>query len=286
MKYYLFNVFLIITFFINLSFFILPAKGFSQDNNINGKNLSFKGVTEAVNEATLSASVDGTIKEILVKEGDWVKKDDPVIRLYRREQELEVNLRYKIWKSKAALNAARVEENNLKELYKSSKMLYEKTHSVSKEELTRLKVRSEQSHFKRLELEIREEQERIQYELSKEQLSKRILYAPFQGIISHIFLQAGERSKINQQLIKLVNPKVCYFKSNVEEKYAYNLKPGNEVNLYIQAGKKKLKKKGKIVFVSPVVDPASSLMKVKVIFENTDQLIRPGVSGTMILPNQ
>ncbi|KPA18803.1 Secretion protein HlyD [Candidatus Magnetomorum sp. HK-1] len=289
MKTFFYKIsFLLIICIVLTLFFIFPNKGFTLDQNIipDDQSLSFKGVTEPVNEAILSSSVDGTIKEILVKEGDWVQKGDPVIRLYRREQEMEVTLRFKIWKSKAALNAAQTEEKNLQELYKSSKQLYEKNHSVSKEELTRLKVRSEQSHFKRMELEIREEQERIQYELAKEQLSKRILYAPFQGIVTHIFLQAGERSKSNQQLIKLVNPKVCYFKCNAEERFAYTLKPGNKVTLYIQAGKKDIKKTGEVIFVSPVVDPASGLMKIKVIFENKDQLIRPGISGKMILPRQ
>ena len=36
---------------------------------------------------------------------------------------------------------------------------------------------------------------------------------------------------------------------------------------------------GKIVFISPVVDPASGLQKVKVLFDNAEGKIRPGVSG-------
>jgi hypothetical protein len=55
------------------------------------------------------------------------------------------------------------------------------------------------------------------------------------------------------------------------------------VLLHIQVGKKILKKNGKVIFISPVVDPASGLLKVKVEFENKNLLVRPGVSGKMIL---
>ena len=244
----------------------------------------FKGVTEPVNEAVLSASVDGTIKEILVKEGDWVQESDPVIRFYRREQELEVTLRYKMWKSKSAIDAAKVEADNIRSLYEASKQLFEKNHSVSKEELTRLKIRYDQAKFKQIELEIKEEQERIQYEIAKEQLSKRILYAPFHGVVTNIYTHAAERSKSNQQLIKLVNPKICYFKCNVEEGFAEKIRTGQTVELHIQSGKATIKRQGEIIFVSPVVDPASGLLKVKVMFENKDLSIRPGISGSMIIP--
>ena len=39
----------------------------------------------------------------------------------------------------------------------------------------------------------------------------------------------------------------------------------------------------KIEFISPVVDPASNLREVKVVFRNPDGKIQPGVNGEMIL---
>jgi len=243
----------------------------------------FKGVTEPVNEAIISAPVDGTIKEILVKEGDWVNKGDPLIRLYRREQELEVALRYKLWQNKSSLKAAKIKEKNILELYTASRILFEKNHSVSKEELTRLKIQYDQSQLKRIELEIREEQERIQYEIAKEQLAKRVLNAPIDAVITKIYYQKGERSKANQQLIKLVNPKHCYFNCNIEERYAHLLTQGKKVQLQIQTGKTTQTKTGEIVFVAPVVDPASGLMKIKVFFDNSNLTIRPGISGQLMM---
>ena len=44
-------------------------------------------------------------------------------------------------------------------------------------------------------------------------------------------------------------------------------------------------KKGRIVFVCPVVDPASGLLKVKAVFDNQDEEIHLGVAGVMYLEN-
>jgi len=276
----LFRIYVLLLITTSVVFFTaLPAK----TQNTEEQSYSIKGVTEPVHRAILSSNVEGTVKSILFKEGDWVEKGDPIIKLDQHEQELKLSLQYNIWMSKAALDAAKVEEKNLLELYNSSKKIFEKNRSVSKDELTRLKNRYDQSHFKRIELETKEKQEQIQYNLVKEQLDKRILYASMKAIITNIYIHEGERCKANEKLVELVNPVICHFKCNIEERYAKNVVFGKKVLLKIQAGKSTVDKIGEIVFVSPVVDQASGLLKVKAQFNNQSLFIRPGVSGTMIL---
>ena len=40
---------------------------------------------------------------------------------------------------------------------------------------------------------------------------------------------------------------------------------------------------GTVVFVSPVVDPASGLLEVKAEFDNKEGEVRPGIAGVMLL---
>ena len=40
---------------------------------------------------------------------------------------------------------------------------------------------------------------------------------------------------------------------------------------------------GKVVFLSPVVDPASGLQKVKLLFDNADGKVRPGLAGKLFI---
>ncbi|MCL5098745.1 MAG: efflux RND transporter periplasmic adaptor subunit, partial [Candidatus Omnitrophica bacterium] len=75
----------------------------------------------------------------------------------------------------------------------------------------------------------------------------------------------------------------CYFVSHVEAKLGYPLKVDKKVRMEIECGSSTATVEGKICFVSPVVDPASNLMKVKVLFDNPEGKIRPGVAGKLFL---
>ena len=74
--------------------------------------------------------------------------------------------------------------------------------------------------------------------------------------------------------------------TNVEAKAGYGLKPSQNVKLEVDAGTSPATFTGSVFFVSPVVDPASGLMRVKVIFENLEARIRPGVAGRMYLEDR
>jgi multidrug efflux pump subunit AcrA (membrane-fusion protein) len=79
----------------------------------------------------------------------------------------------------------------------------------------------------------------------------------------------------------LVDTRRCYFICNVDARVGHTLRPNQTVALEIEAGSSVALLDGRVHFVSPVVDPASGLLKVKVVFENPDGQIRPGVSGQM-----
>lgn len=55
------------------------------------------------------------------------------------------------------------------------------------------------------------------------------------------------------------------------------------MKLEIETGLAPVAAAGKITYLSPVVDPASGLLKVKVLFDNPDNQIRPGVAGRILL---
>jgi multidrug efflux pump subunit AcrA (membrane-fusion protein) len=81
--------------------------------------------------------------------------------------------------------------------------------------------------------------------------------------------------------VRLVDTRQCYFISNLEARQSAGLRLGQEVRLEIEDGPSPLKTGGRIVFISPVVDPASGLQKVKVVFENAEGKVRPGLAGRM-----
>ncbi|MEA3416873.1 MAG: efflux RND transporter periplasmic adaptor subunit [Thermodesulfobacteriota bacterium] len=248
-----------------------------------GETISVSGITEPINDVTLSLDVSGAIRSIFFKEGALLKKGQAILEVDNRLENLEVKRRKLIWESKAEVNAALERVITLKSLLESTRVLYENTGSVSKEELDEKELDYKLALAEQERLEIAEERERVEHEMAVETLRKRTLFSPINGVIIELFLDLGETCEANQALVRVVNTSKCFFVCNIEERLGRELRMGQSVYIELQTGSKSLKKKGTIAFVSPVVDPASGLLEVKVQFDNSGGEIWPGVSGFMFL---
>jgi RND family efflux transporter MFP subunit len=215
------------------------------------------GLTEPIHDITLSSPVIGIVGARPVEEGAFVKKGQVLIELDKSLEELEVS------RKRLIQDLAKIEFDRTKTL--SDK----KAISVSREEMDK----------KQTEFSIAT----VEHELAKEQLRKRLLTAPIDGFVTEIFLEVGEGCETRQPVVRLVDTRRCYFIANVEAKLGHSLKTGQKLKLQIETGALPADVEGTISFVSPVVDPASGLMKVKLTFENPDAKIRPGVAGRMLV---
>ena len=101
-----------------------------------------------------------------------------------------------------------------------------------------------------------------------------------------LFLDEGETCQERQPLAQVVDTGRVLLVGNVEEAIGRTLRKGQVVDLKIKTGNDAVAKKGAVVFVSPVVDPASGLLEVKIEFDNPDGSVRPGVAGSLILRNR
>ena len=78
-------------------------------------------------------------------------------------------------------------------------------------------------------------------------------------------------------------PRQFYFTSNNDAKLAGGTKAGPKMKLEIESAALVLPVEGTIVYLAPVVDPASGLQRVKVLFDNAEGKIHPGVAGRIQL---
>lgn len=245
--------------------------------------LSISGITEPVKEVTLSMPVPGIISTIFFKEGAKVKKGQCILELEKRIEELEVERRKVVWKSEAELIAASERVATLKSLLESTRELFKSTRSVSEEDLEKSELEYKLAMGEQQRLEVVEKRERIEYEMALENLHKRSMRSPIQGTIIKLYMHEGESCEEHQPLVDMVDTSRCLLVCNAEEGIGRTLKKGQSVDLKIRAGSESIAKKGTIVFVSPVVDQASSLLEVKAEFDNKGGAVRPGVAGVMLL---
>lgn len=243
-----------------------------------------EGITEPLHDLVISASVPGTIAKTIVKEGDFVDSGAAILELEKRQEELEVERRRILSESKAELNAAAAQMELLKIDLEATRKLFETSKSVSKEQLLKKELEYKQAVAEHDKLQLAEAREKIEYDMALEQLRKRILTAPQSGYVVELMRKAGEDCKAQEPLVRLVDTRQCYFVANVEARAAAALAPGQKIKLDLPAGRQRLTVTGEVSFVSPVVDPASGLLKIKILFENPQGKIKPGVAGLMHLP--
>jgi len=225
---------------------------------VAGRAAEIAGITEPFFDVTLSASVSGTIGSRLVEEGALVKKGQVLIELEKKLEELDVVRRT------LAREMAQTEWERLKALAEKNAI------SVSREELDK----------KRTEFNIAS----VDLNLAQEQLRRRSLVSPIDGYITEILLEAGEGCEPRQPIVRVVETRRCYFVTNLDGKLGHTLAIGQQLRLSLDAGKSPVGVEGTVSFVSPVIDPASGLMKVKLVFDNADGKVRPGAAGRLLMP--
>jgi multidrug efflux system membrane fusion protein len=219
-----------------------------------------------------------------MREGDRVRKGDLILDLEKHKQQLEVERRKLIWNSKVEIESAALRVASLKSQLESSQRLFEQSKSVSGEELEKRRLEYELAVAEKKNLQSAEERQRLEYEFSLEELRQHSLRAPIEGVINKLFLNEGESCQANQPLVQIVDTGKGLFICTMEEPVGRLFKVGDNIDLTVRVGQDTVIKQGTVIFASPVVDSASSLMEIKAEFDNHDGLIRPGVSGWMLLP--
>ena len=246
--------------------------------------IKVSGLTEPLHDVVLSFEIDGKISKINFREGASIEKGATIIVLNKWLEELEVKRNRLIWESKVEVESAAERVKTLEKLYNSTVELFNTTGSVSKDEVEKLELEYKLAVAEHGRLVISEDREEIEYDMARAKLNKLILKSPISGVVSDLYLDEGESCESRQPMVRVVNTSRCLLVCNMESSLDVVLKTGQSVDLRIQVGSGHLSKKGKIIFVSPVVDPASGLYQVKAEFQNKNGQIKPGVEGLMLLP--
>ena len=255
---------------------LLPLMGW-------GQQWTPRGITEPYKDATLSATVSERVSAINRVEGEFVQAGTVILELDREEETLEVDRRQLIAESKAELTAAEQRLETLQLDLTATRQLYESTQSVSREELLQRELECKLAEAELEGLLIAEEREEIEYRIARVQLEKRLIRAPFDGVIVKIHPEVGENCTPQDPLIRIADTSKCRLIVLLEASVSRQVKEKMSVRIRIDGLSNPNILPGTVEFVSPVVDPSSGLREVKVLFDNDDGHVNPGMTGTLLL---
>jgi RND family efflux transporter MFP subunit len=215
------------------------------------------GITEPIKDVTMAFPLVGVVGARPLEEGAPVKRDQVLIELDKQLEELDVE------RKRLARDLAKSESDRLKSLAERNAI------SVSREEIDK----------KKGEYDIA----RLDHDLAIAILRRRQLLSPIEGRVARFFKDVGEKCEEQQPVVRVVDTRRCFLVANVEPALAHALQLEQEVALQVEAGATPIDLRGSVSYISPVVDPASGLLRIKVVFENADGRVRPGVTGRLRL---
>lgn len=212
------------------------------------------GTVLAENIAFISPEMNGQIKNIYVKEGQFVKKGQLLISLN------SAVLQSSISELKTGLDLAKI-------MYEKQKTLWEQ--KIGKE------VDYLQAKNKKESLEAKLKTTNAQLRMSK-------IYAPFSGIVDAIYSKKGEMATPGRKLIDFVNLNTMEVVAEISEKYLPYISKGDSVTVNFPTYPNMVKKS--VVFrTSNIINPANRTFKILVKINNKDKKIKAFMIAELVL---
>ena len=213
-------------------------------------------LTEPYGDVEMSTVVQGTVENINVGEGTFVNKGDVILHLNSSTEQLSIRRR-------------EVMVETLKASLERSETLLQNSSAISVEEVDEARGEYQMAV--------------IELEMARDAYDKKQLKAPFSGILTELYMEVGEYCEPPQVILRLVDTRQFYCEANIDPAAAIQLGVGDPVVYISEAftGEKRIA--GKVVFISPVIDPASGLLRIRALFANPDGTVRPGEGGFLEL---
>lgn len=209
---------------------------------------------EALAQADVIAKVPGELREILVEEGDDVKKGEVLARLDGDRLRLELN------ESQARLRKLQRDFQRNKDL--------------------RDKGLISEGDFEKIQYEL--EALQASYNLASLELDYTQIRAPIDGVVSERYVKLGNTIEIGAPIFRVTSfePLVAYL--YIPEREYRQISPGQPVRVDIDAlaGTEIY---AEVTRVSPVVDPDTGTFKITVEIDDTERRIKPGMFGRMTI---
>jgi RND family efflux transporter MFP subunit len=217
--------------------------------------MPFEGIVLPFKEVVVSSPVQSTVDSVAFKEGDRVKAGETLSKLYSRIEELDMN------RAKAALEKKEYDNKSAKNLFADK--------IISEDEALKTKI----------ELELA----RLQFEQAVEVFKQRTVLSPIDGVVVEKMREAGEAVTATQPMFRLMDISRVYVQFYLRTEDLPRVAVGGKVRITCTVGARKHELTGTVDFMDPRADPASGLMRVKVLAHNEAEHIKPGLRAEVHL---
>lgn len=207
---------------------------------------------EAPIEAQVVAKTSGVLLQLMTEEGQQVRAGQVLARIDPERLRLELQ------RNQAMLRKLEAEFRRAEELFER-KLLAADAHERLRFDLAT---------------------QRAAYDMARLELSYTDIVAPIDGVVAQRMVKQGNLIQMNQALFRVVDVSRLEAVLNVPERELALLKPGQPVQLRVDAAPG-VTFDGSIDRVSPVVDAGSGTFRVVTAFSDATGTLKPGMFGRL-----
>jgi len=216
--------------------------------------ITITGSVESNNQAFISPEINGQIKEVLVKEGQQVKKGQALVVLNSEITQKNIN------EVKTNLELART-------VYKKQKELWDQ--NIGSE------IQYLQAKNKKDALEGRLETLEAQQQMAT-------ITAPYDGVVDNLFQHEGEMASPGRQVLQLINLQNLKVYADMSERYLPYIHKGDVAKVSFPTYPN-LKMKVKVFRVGNMINPANRTVRIQVNVKNVDNKLKPNIISNIEL---
>ena len=244
----------------------------SQPNEHDGRIT--RSFTEPIEQSTIATAVPGVIQQIVITEGQRVKKGDQLAVINHgvllAEKKIAIarsNFVAEVAAARANLKIKRERKENVESLLS--------TGHVNQYELDELKSECEQAQAEFHAAENSQKINLLQIEKIQAEINDRFIQSPISGFVTEIHKQIGEHvSASDPEFATVVRVDQLKVRFYLDELALSELQVGTQVNVLL--GVNRTPRTAEVIFVSPTIDPDSGTGRVHVKVDNEDLKIRSG----------
>jgi macrolide-specific efflux system membrane fusion protein len=251
-----------------------------------------------IEQVDVPAREAGVLEAVSVREGQMVEAgarvaqiDDAAAKFARRKAQFELLGARKLAESdvkvRFARKSAEVAQAELRRALESEKRLAE---SVTDSELDQLRLLVERATLEieqaQLDQDLAQtagELKENDVQLAEHSVVQRQVSAPLAGFVAEIHRQQGEWVQPGETILRILRLDRLRAEGLVDARDVRGDLNGRPVTLTVEQGQGPAEFAGKIVFVSPEIDPVSGQVRVWAEIENPDLQLRPGLHGSMVI---
>ena len=232
------------------------------------EEVPLSGTVVSLRTSSISPKEQGYIENLLVDEGDEVKKGDPILYFDRQLSDIETT------RVSAQLSEARARVKEFKRQRDEAKELMEKNHIAS----TSYEAAAAEVEINMAVVE------RLQSELSRQKLisERHTLYAPFDGVITEKMVEVGQWVDTNTAVFQLTELNPLRIEVPVPQFYFNQVNVGTSVKIKYDAIPAR-EFHAQVTTKVPVSNQNTRTFPVMIKVDNSDKFITPGMSARVFI---